>query len=859
MSDQPLKVFLELYAERGIAVLPAVYGEKRPSVEWKIFQENGPSKAQVKEWFKEGVYNIAVLCGTPSGNLVVLDFDDVSVYTKFFDKEKIEKETLVVETGSGKIHVYMRSDKPVESFRIPQLKLEVRSTGNIVIAPPSKHPSGGFYKFVNPEVKSLITVTDLADAVWRKAEKLGVKTPIDVFSETAEECGEAPYEGPDPPCIAKLLHGVEEGYRNEATMRIATYWLKFKRNLDKGKTLERLKHWNRHNKPPLPERELESVVESALKLGRSYGCRHNQAWCSLDACVLMRNRLLRAEAEEEAEKIISSSNVLEALKPHLDNILAGEDENKQLAFLLMLSGKIDDASLKQMVLLKGESGAGKSKLMTVADAFRVKDVGRFSAHALDYTDLENFDVLRPKELGAMDQEFQGVSTVKFLSSDDRGYTVEVAERDVESGRFTTHQYRIPPITLVTSTIRVSLDPQFERRAWILNPDESKEQTERIRIWKANLERDKAAKQLGLLKETSYEHSLRVLKAVVRKLEPHAIILPFPDSLTQILNSTRLRVRGDYDKIIALVKLHAFLHQRVLPKAQGANGHKVVFVSPQYALDALKVALKPFVTMTTELEDRSRRLIAILRENNVKEAGDSVESELRGKIAVQMGRSDKTVYRYLQNLCDAGYMTKEKVSAKGNPASFKLLVDLDVIEEKAAVTLDISNASKTISLEAVKEAENWLNSILDKITFTDGWSTYKLRETMNISIAHEVGSQKTPSVNHVLSEMPSEPKSSSSQPTEPSTLLALKMSQMAIPVSQTDIQHDKVEKRASGDVVQLLCEQWPKDGLQKEESLQLIMCLGNYAKHDAEQLFERLVEEGRLAWIDRGGVTVWLWV
>jgi len=531
MSDQPLRVFLELYEELGIAVLPAVYGEKRPSVEWKMFQGEGPSKARIKEWFKDGEHNIAVLCGVPSVNLVVLDFDDPAVYLQFFETEKIEKETMVVRTGGGKIHVYLRSDRSVASFKVPQLKLEVRSTGNVVIAPPSKHPSGGFYKFVNPGVKRIITVTDLESSIWRKAEELGVKTPVDVFAEAAEEYGEAPFEGPDPPCIVALLHGVQEGYRNEAAMRIATYWLKFKRDVDKAKALAKLKNWNRHSKPPLPERELESVVESALKLGRSYGCRHNQTWCSLDACVLMRNRLLRAEAEEEAEKIISSSNVLEALKPHLDNILAGEDENKQLAFLLMLSGKIDDVSLKQMVLLKGESGAGKSKLMTVADAFRVKDVGRFSAHALDYTDLENFEVLRLKELGAMDQEFQGVSTVKFLSSDDRGYTVEVAERDVESGRFTTHQYRIPPITLVTSTIRVSLDPQFERRAWILNPDESKEQTERIRIWKANLERDKAAKQLGLLKETTYEHSLRVLKAVVRKLEPHAIILPFPDSLT----------------------------------------------------------------------------------------------------------------------------------------------------------------------------------------------------------------------------------------------------------------------------------------------------------------------------------------
>jgi hypothetical protein len=177
-----LQPFLNLYEELGIAVLPAVYGEKRPSVEWKKFQEGGPEKSQIKEWFNDGKqHNIAVLCGAPSVNLVVLDFDDVAVYPKFFDVSKLERETLVVRTGSGKIHVYLRIHEPVASFKIPQLKLEVRSDGNVVIAPPSKHPSGGYYEFVNKDVKQFIEVTDLVGAVWKKAEELGVKTPTHLF------------------------------------------------------------------------------------------------------------------------------------------------------------------------------------------------------------------------------------------------------------------------------------------------------------------------------------------------------------------------------------------------------------------------------------------------------------------------------------------------------------------------------------------------------------------------------------------------------------------------------------------------------------------------------------------------------
>ena len=65
-----------------------------------------------------------------------------------------------------------------------------------------------------------------------------------------------------------------------------------------------------------------------------------------------------------------------------------------------------------------EPAGGKTHLMRIADAFKTKSVGRFTAHALDYSNLQDYEVLRLKELGSMDQEFQGVSTVKFLSADD---------------------------------------------------------------------------------------------------------------------------------------------------------------------------------------------------------------------------------------------------------------------------------------------------------------------------------------------------------------------------------------------------------------------------------------------------------
>lgn len=179
---------------------------------------------------------------------------------------------------------------------------------------------------------------------------------------------------------------------------------------------------------------------------------------------------------------MASDNMLEALKLHLDNVLVGEDENKIAVFCLLCGGKFKsiDPRMVQMILLKGTEGAGKSTfMMAVSEGFRVKDVGRFTSHALDYTNLEGYEILRLKEIGVMDQESQGTATIKFLSADDKGYTVEVTVRDKDTGELTTKQYRIPPITVISSTTRIELDPQFQRRCWIFNVNEGPEQTERV--------------------------------------------------------------------------------------------------------------------------------------------------------------------------------------------------------------------------------------------------------------------------------------------------------------------------------------------------------------------------------------------
>jgi len=161
----------------GLAVIPLKARSKRPALRaWRCYENRPPTEEELKRWFYgRDDLNIAIICGHVSGNLVVIDFDDMSVYPRFFDPEKVEKGTLVVETGSGKRHVYLRSDRPVRSFKIPELSIEVRSDGNYVVARPSIHPCGGRYRFISPPGTGIAIVKDLVSSIWRRAEELGAK------------------------------------------------------------------------------------------------------------------------------------------------------------------------------------------------------------------------------------------------------------------------------------------------------------------------------------------------------------------------------------------------------------------------------------------------------------------------------------------------------------------------------------------------------------------------------------------------------------------------------------------------------------------------------------------------------------
>lgn len=302
--------YLQLYRQMGLCVIPAHRFSKRPVLEWSDFQERQPTEAEYQEWIqkywnRQDPFNIGVVCGKVSGDfvktssgsrewysLVVLDFDSIDAYHKFFPKHyELEEQTMTVKTSKG-VHVYFRAPNPFLSFKIPQLKLEARSEGNFCILPPSTHPSGIQY-ILNPLVwlkRQILPIKDLYEGIWRRAEELGVKRPEDRLGRLREKLGGKPYRSPDPPCIQVLLKGVDEGFRNEAGMRLSSYWLNF-RKLKVETVRQRLLEWNSRNNPPMSEKEVLSCLNNVIKYGCAYGCPSMQVFCDAKKCKIGQIRI----------------------------------------------------------------------------------------------------------------------------------------------------------------------------------------------------------------------------------------------------------------------------------------------------------------------------------------------------------------------------------------------------------------------------------------------------------------------------------------------------------------------------------------------------------------------------------------
>lgn len=142
----------ERYAALGVSVIPIQLGTKEPPTgfRWGEYARRLASADERYDWFMARGYQLAVVAGPVSGNLVPLDFDSAEGFPSLAERYPRLWRFPRVRTGSGKVHVWLRTKTPTKKYvcRAPDGgTLEVRAGTHYTVVPPSLHPTGRPYRW----------------------------------------------------------------------------------------------------------------------------------------------------------------------------------------------------------------------------------------------------------------------------------------------------------------------------------------------------------------------------------------------------------------------------------------------------------------------------------------------------------------------------------------------------------------------------------------------------------------------------------------------------------------------------------------------------------------------------------------
>lgn len=204
----------KIWNQAGVSTIPILTnGTKRPAIQWGIYQTELPSFGVMDEWWGNGhSYGLALIMGSVSGNLEMLELEGRATDEEVFAKISTELESrgvlgdwyalwehgYVEESPSGGIHlIYRIEDHPVPgnekvarrpatadeladnpSDRVKVLA-ETRGEGGYVIVAPTSglcHPSGKAWHKLDGEFGQVATIS------WevRQAIHSAIRSALDV-------------------------------------------------------------------------------------------------------------------------------------------------------------------------------------------------------------------------------------------------------------------------------------------------------------------------------------------------------------------------------------------------------------------------------------------------------------------------------------------------------------------------------------------------------------------------------------------------------------------------------------------------------------------------------------------------------
>jgi hypothetical protein len=274
-----------------------------------------------------------------------------------------------------------------------------------------------------------------------------------------------------------------------------------------------------------------------------------------------------------ADHIIASKNVLDLFAGEFGKVVAGEQTNGKLLYLIATSRLFDRT---MHAAIKGTSAGGKSEMRKrILEFFPPEGVVSFtslSEKSLIYHDGDfSHKILSMGEAAATEeQDFQDYLLRELMSE---GRLRHATVQRVGNTNVAMTIEKKGPVAFLVTTTKSKMHPENETRMLSLEIDDSAEQTRKVLTKVAQVE--------GLNQSTS-QVKLGPWQDYQRWLEQgeRRVVVPFAAEMFELIPAASVRLRRDVGQVIRAIKAHALLHRE--HRERDGHGRIVADVENDYS-------------------------------------------------------------------------------------------------------------------------------------------------------------------------------------------------------------------------------------------------------------------------------------
>ena len=179
------------YIQWGLCSIPPKQGEKRPLGTWKEYQNRFPTEAEWEQW--QDSTAIGLVCGSISGNLLVIDFDQGGKALEDFKNEipdDLRRRLVIEQSQSGGYHIFVRSAQPVGGNEVLAFEwnaavnkwkelIGTRGEGGFIVCAPSPG-----YILIQGDFSNIpVLQADEIDLLLETARRFDKKTTLEPKSQ----------------------------------------------------------------------------------------------------------------------------------------------------------------------------------------------------------------------------------------------------------------------------------------------------------------------------------------------------------------------------------------------------------------------------------------------------------------------------------------------------------------------------------------------------------------------------------------------------------------------------------------------------------------------------------------------------